>query len=993
MAMDPIIDQFSHRANRRFEIFHELMRRKVREILFVSSPYDAWVMEKDRGLSEAIVLEYRGLNLSHPPRLNWVASVDEASAVLEEKTFDLVIIMTQASDLHYPEVHKQIKRLSPDTPIVRFYHRAPGQMVSCEEKDTHFTPDRTFMWSGDTKLLLAAIKSIEDQLNAKQDTDLAAIRVIIFVEDSPEYLSSLLPVFYQELVSQTQAVMEEGLNQEHRMLAMRARPKILLANCYETALELFTSFEPCVLGVISDVRFPREGTLDGEAGVHLLKKIHKKRFDIPLLLVSSEQQNEAKAKTIPAAFVDKNSPALHEEVHAFFLEKLGFGPFGFLNEDGKAVARATNLLSLENGMRHLPDHIFYDHWIRNDFSRWLFTRAETMLATELRSVTADDFDNDLTRMRQYLYERIRNHRMQRQKGVLVDFESGDFDVDADFMKIGDGSLGGKARGLAFFSSWLYQRNGLKEKFEEVDICIPQTLIITTECFEDFLHDNNLDAITKENLDNEAIAEHFLRAEFPDRTRKQLKIFLQRVRGPLAVRSSSLLEDAKFRAYAGLYRTYMLPNNNENLDYRLADLLNAIKKVYASTYYREPKSFSHRIGNRTEEEKMAVVIQQIVGEQYGDFFYPALSGVAQSYNYYPFSIVRPEDGVAIIALGLGKTVTEGGKCLRFSPSHPEVLPQLSTVDDALKNSQRYFFALRMDTKGSPLENSSIDDSANLVKREISEAVAEYPVSALASFYDPQEHRIREAFNRHGAPVMTFASVLKYRSLPLAEVLQEILLAGQEGMGGPVEIEFSLTLASENTKKPQLAIVQIRPMGAHEELMTVDIDLQDTSIYSCVSHQALGNTINNSIRHVIYVKPDAFDPAKTVQMAQDVARLNAVLKKAGHKYLLIGPGRWGSADRWLGIPVSWSDICEVAAIIETFHPRINAEPSQGSHFFHNITSLGINYLTIENNQRDFLDWRWVKDLKIISETDYIIHSCSDKPITLKVDGRQSLGVINH
>ncbi len=989
--MDQIIDQLSHRADRRFKIFHELMRRKVREILFVSSPYDAWVMEKDRGLSEAIVLEYRGLNLSHPPRLNWVASIDEASAALAEKSFDLVIIMTQASDQHHLEIHKQIKLLSPSTPIVRLYHRAPGHLVSCMGENTYFSPDRTFMWSGDTKLLLATIKSIEDQLNATQDTLLAAIRVIIFVEDSPEYLSSLLPVLYQELVSQTQAVMEEGLNQEHRMLAMRARPKILLANSYETALELFESFEPYVLGVVSDVRFPREEKLDGEAGIHLLRKIQKKRFDIPLLLVSSERQNAAKAETIPAVFVDKNSQTLHEDVHAFFSERLGFGPFVFQNPDGKAIAPASNLLDLENGMRHLPDQIFYEHWIKNDFSRWLFTRAETMLATELRNVTAEDFDNDLTRMREYLYQRVRTHRLQRQKGELVDFKSGAFDVDSDFMKIGDGSLGGKARGLAFFSSWLYQRSSLKKKFEQVDISIPQTLIITTECFEDFLHDNNLDEITKRNLDNEAIAEHFLNAEFPEQTRTQLKIFLQRVCEPLAVRSSSLLEDAKFRAYAGLYKTYMLSNNNDSLDYRLAELLKAIKLVYASTYYREPKSFSNRVGNRTEEEKMAVVIQQIVGDKYGDFFYPAISGVAQSYNYYPFSILRPEDGVAIMALGLGKTVTEGGKCLRFSPRHPEILPQLSTVDDTLKNSQRHFWALRVDPESPPFEKSWFEDSLNLTKREISDAVSEYPVSTLASFYDPQEHRIRETFDRKMSPVMTFSSVLKYKSIPLAEMLQEILAAGHQGMGGPVEIEFSLTFSNKENQKPQLAILQIRPMGAHEELMTVEIDLLDISNYFCVSHRALGNTINDEMRHVVYIKPEAFDPAKTVDIAKEVAHYNAELKASGHKYLLIGPGRWGSADRWLGIPVSWGDICGVGAIIETFHPRINAEPSQGSHFFHNITSLGINYLTVANNQRDHLDWKWAENLKIIKETDFIAHACSEKPITLKVDGRRSLGVI--
>jgi hypothetical protein len=989
--MRPFFKQSANRSDPRFKIFHELMRQKVREILFISSPYDAWVMEKDRGLSEAIVLEYQGLNLSHPPRLNWVASVEEASAALKKQQFDLVIIMSQASDFPYTEVQKQIKQVSPGTPIVRLYHRAPGHLVSSHDADTPFIPDRTLMWSGDTKLLLATIKSIEDQRNATRDTDFAAIRVIIFVEDSPEYLSALLPLLYQELVGQTQAVIEEGLNQEHRMLAMRARPKILIAGSFEAAMALFETFEPYVLGVISDVRFPRNGKLDGEAGIHLLRNIHRKRFDIPLLLASSEPENAEKAKTIPASFVDKNSSTLHDEVHSFFLDKLGFGPFAFRISGGEAIASATNLHSLENGMRKLPDPIFYNHWIKNDFSRWLFTRAEIVLATGLRDVTAEDFDNDLTRMRSYLYQKIRDRRLQRQQGVLVDFDAEDFDVETEFLKIGDGSLGGKARGLAFFSSWLNEHPSLKKTFDQVDIYIPQTLIITTDCFEHFLQDNNLGSLILKDLDNEIIAGHFLKARFPDKIRNQLKAFLTHVRCPLTVRSSSLLEDAKFRAYAGLYKTYMLANDSDRLESRLDQLLNAIKMVYASTYYREPKAFSRRVGNRIEEEEMAVVIQRVVGERHNNYFYPALSGIAQSHNFYPFSRIKPEDGVATIALGLGKAVTEGENSLRFSPCHPEILPQHSTVDDTLKNSQRYFYALELGTPEIPSEALWLDDSATLRKRKISDAAHEYPVTALASSYDPQEHRLRESHTGHGYPVITFAPLLKYNTIPLADLLHELLTTGQEGMGGPVEIEFSLNLTGEKNQKPRLAILQIRPMGAHEELMTVDIEPADTANYFCVSYKALGNTINATMKDIVYVKPNAFDPAKTVDMARDISHFNAALNTAGQKYLLIGPGRWGSADHWLGIPVSWADICGVGAIIETFHPLINAEPSQGSHFFHNITSLGINYLTIDSPGKGYLDWEWISDFDILHETDYIIHACSKEPFVLKVDGRRSVGVL--
>ena len=986
--MKPELEQATNRSDSRFQIYHELMRLKVREILFISNPYDAWVMQKDRGLSEAIVHEYRGLNLSHPPRLNWVASVDEASSALGDKQFDLVIIMAQASDFPFSDVHNLIKRLAPQTPVVRLYHRTRGQLVSYLDDSSSLVPNRTLMWSGDTKLLLATIKSIEDQLNVERDTRLAAIRVIIFVEDSPEYLSSLLPVLYQELVSQTQAVMEHGLNEEHRMLAMRARPKILIAGSFEAAMNLFETYEPFVLGVISDVRFPHNGELDGEAGIELLKIIHQRRFDIPLLLASSESHNEQKAQTIPASFVDKNSTTLRQEVHSFFLSKLGFGPFYFQMPEGQNIAPATNLRGLENGMRHLPDEVFYNHWIHNEFSRWLFTRAETLLATEIRDVTAEDYDNDLTKMRQYLYEKFHHRRMQRQRGVLVDFDADDFDIDTEFLKIGDGSLGGKARGLAFFSSWLYQQPELKKRFEHVDIYVPQTLIVTTECFEDFISKNDLGSLIKDDLSNEIVAGYFLDAVFPEKLRQQLKTFLNHVRYPIAVRSSSLLEDAKFRAYAGLYKTYMLANDNDNLELRLKELITAIKMVYSSTYYREPKEFSRRVGNRIEEEQMAVIIQEMVGVRINNCFYPTLSGVAQSNNFYPFSRLRPEDGVATIAVGLGKAVTEGEKSLRFSPRHPEILPQRSTVDDILNNSQRFFYALAMDVPYRPL---GLDDTSTLIKREIYDAASEYPITKLASYYDPQEHRIRESPGSHCSPVITFASILKYKSVPLADMLHELLAAGQEGMGCPVEIEFSMILPDHNSRKTRMAILQIRPMGAHEDLMTVTIDLSDISSCFCISHQALGNTINETMQDIVYVKPETFDSARTVDIAQEISHLNGMLNSEARKYLLIGPGRWGSADRWLGIPVSWGDICGVGAMIETTHPLINAEPSQGSHFFHNITSLGINYLNINDLKRDYLDWEWLRGLEIEHETKYIAHARHNSPMILKVDGRQSLGVL--
>lgn len=976
-------------VNRRFEIFHELMPHKVRHILLISSPYDAWVMEKDRGLSEAIVHEYRGLNLSHPPRLTWAGSLEEATESLEDGRFDLVIIIGEFFESFSPDLTTKIRQFAPNIPVIRLYHRSPDRISEQLEHVPTYPLERFFLWSGDTKLFLASIKSIEDELNVTKDTSHSGIRVIIFVEDSAKYLSSLLPVLYKELVKQTQRVMEKGLDEEHRMLAMRARPKILIASSYEGAMDLFKKFEPYVLGVISDVRFSHGGQIDGSAGIQLLKAILKKRFDIPLLLTSSESTNGEKAATIPASFVDKNSPTLHQDVQSFFLKRLGFGEFSFRLADGQEIARANDLRELGNGLLELPDEIFIDHWLRHDFSRWLFTRGETLLAHEIREVRAKDFDNNLTQMRQYLHQKIYTRRMQRQKGVIVNFDADAYDVDTEFLKIGDGSLGGKARGLAFFASWIDQSATLRKEFEQVKILVPRTLVLTTECFEEFIAANRLEPVIKQELSDEAIATHFRQGALPEATLVKISAFLDKNTLPLAVRSSSLLEDSKYRAYAGLYSTYMLANDHDAHEMRLSQLADAIKLVYASTYFSQPRSFSLRVGNRIEEEKMAVIIQPTVCSRYNQYYYPAISGVAQSHNYYPFGKLKPEDGIATIALGLGKAVMEGGKSLRFCPSHPEILPQRSTVDDLLDNAQRQFYALEAGNKELSL---TIDEGAGLIHRDVVEAGDEFPVRMLSSKYNPQEHAIRDSGQGNGIPVLTFSEILKYKMIPLPEILAALLAEGQQAMRCPVEIEFSLDLPENSQQKPQLAIVQIRPMGAREEMRKITVNAKDRSTSFCLSHNALGNTDNDELTDIVYVKPDSFDPSATVDIAAQIRSFNATLETAGRRYALIGPGRWGSTDHWLGIPVGWRDIAGVGAMVETTHPLIHAEPSQGSHFFHNITSLGIPYLNVGHHESDRLDWDWLTQLQIISETSHVVHATFPKSITMKIDGRNSIGVLS-
>jgi CheY-like chemotaxis protein len=981
MALE--IESFAEDFDPRFKIFHELMARKVRDILLVSTPYDAWILEEDCRLSERIIHEYRGLNLSNPPRFTWVSSAQEALAVLDQKKFDMVISMLQLADMDVFALGEKIKSKVPDLPVVLLAHASlPPPSQQCL-LDFAKPPgiDRIFVWSGNTDILVALVKSAEDRMNVEHDTKFAGIRVILFVEDSPEYISSLLPVLYKELVTQTQAILGQGLNDEHRLLTMRARPKILVAESYEEALQLFEKFQPYVHGVISDVRIPRNCVLDENAGADFLSKIKMERFDIPLLLTSSEALNADKAEKIPAAFVDKNSPSLHAEVRSFFLEHLGFGDFVFRKPDGRAIDRAPNLRKLEELLRHVPEDSFIYHCRRNDISRWLFARTEIMLASKVRPLKDDDFSS-VKNHRQYLISMIQTRRQRQLKGVVANFDAGDFDLDTEFFKIGNGSLGGKARGLAFVANLLQRLPVVQKKFEDVDIFVPQTLVVTTEGFDAFVEENDLKKLAKSNVPDEEIAEAFRRARFPQWIAQELKAYLARIKYPLAIRSSSLLEDAQFRAYAGLYRTYMLPNVDPDLEIRLKQLVGAIKLVYASTFLQDPRAFSKQVGHRTEEEKMAVVVQQLVGEQYGDYFYPTISGVAQSHNYYPFAKMRPEEGIATVALGLGKTVMEGEKALRFSPKYPQLLPQRSTVDDVLQNAQQFFYALKM--AGDHPQRGTLED-ANLEKRNVSDADEEPPVKLLASTYIPEEHRIRDSAHMPGYRVLTFAQIMKYGRFPLAEILTEVLTLGQEGMGCPVELEFSINIPNDPERKPQFAFLQLRPMTARADLLQVEIGDDEAAGAFCVSGRALGNTERKDMADILFVKPDGFDPAKTPQIAREIGELNARLLSEYRKYLLIGPGRWGSADRWLGIPVSWADICGMGAMVETSSSRLKADPSQGSHFFHNITTLGIPYATVSDG--DFIDWNWLASQPVTNETAHVVHLKLDKPFILKVDGRSS------
>jgi DNA-binding NarL/FixJ family response regulator len=980
--MKPDISLWKDDLDSNFKVFHELMAHKIHEILLVLSPYDAFIMEEDTSLSTRIINEYSGLNLSKPPRFTSVAVADEALELVRYKKFDLVITLPQVGEMDCNTLGLKIKEICPHLPVILLAHNMKALSPYLErEKRTGI--DNFYIWSADPALLLALIKNLEDHQNVEWDTSLAMVRVLILVEDSPLFKSFFLPLLYREVVAQTQAIMNESLNEELRLLKMRARPKILVAENYEEAMRFYGEYKKFVFGIIADTRFPKESSLNDAAGVELLSHIRREIPDMPLLLISSESSNAKKAASIPASFINKNSDTLAEEIHRFFLEHLGFGDFVFCLPDGRQIDRAANLHSFEKKLATIPGECLLYHARNNHFSNWVMARSEIGLASLLHKNHLMRFKTAET-LRQGIIMQIHALRRVREQGIVANFAELDFDADVmQLVKIGHGSMGGKALGLAFMASLLKKHDWLQQKYPQVDLVIPPTLVITTEGFHAFMQANNISADFGHKSDAE-IAAIFLEATMPEWLEKQLSAFLQQVHEPLSVRSSSLLEDALYRPLAGLFETYMLPNNAAHA-IRLQHLSKAVKLVYASTFYAGPRAFyTETEKHSTSPDSMAVIIQILAGKVYGEYFYPAISGMAKSYNYYPVGKMKAADGIAQIALGFGKTVVEGGKSLLFSPRYPENLPQFTNIDDMLSSSQQTFYALRF--KGNPEELNF--RHSNLVKREIYEAEHDPPVQAVVSTYSPEEHAVRDSLG-NGPKLVTFANILKHRMLPLADLLQDLLDLGYKGMSCDIQIEFAVDLGFKN-EKDRFHFLQIRPMAVDEDQYDVTIDQTEIDRAFCYSSKPLGHGVYDKIADIVYVRPEAFNASETKNIAREISRHNARLSKAQQPYLLIGPGRWGSADPWLGIPVRWEDISSVGAMIELRNDQLSAEDSQGTHFFHNITAMGIKYITVTENDpnlADFFNWQWLAARPAANETKHVRHVRLRKNLIIKVDSGTS------
>lgn len=981
-----------------FGIFHDLMTYRVREILLVSSFYDAFVLEEDGGLSERIFSEYIEMNLRYIPRITRVSNAEEAFEALKEYSYDLVITMTRLADMNLVEFGRQVKELKPGMPIILLTYEWVTVDLLIRLRETKAI-DKVFYWTGDTRILLAIIKYIEDLKNVDRDAKLG-VRVILIIEDSPKYYSQFLPIIYTEIMTQTRLLISEGVNDLHRLLRMRARPKILMAETYEDGMKLYKKYKKKLLGVISDVRYPRKNKIDDEAGFRLSRKMRREIPDLPFLLQSSNQDNRDIAYKNGLDFLNKSSDNLLHELHTFVLNNFGFGDFVFKDAQGHEIGHARTIQEFEDMIRLVPEESIVYHSCRNHISIWFRARTEFEVAEKLRPKKVEDY-NSVDALRKDILREIQMLRERNQSGVIADFKTANFDYQNSFVRIGTGSLGGKARGIAFINALLTKTN-LAEKFDNVVIETPRTFVVCSEVFEEFVHSNDLQGFAMEEIRNDLIARRFTKAELPERIINDLKILAREVTYPLAVRSSSLLEDSQMLPFAGLYSTYMLPNNNPDYKKRLKQLCRAIKLVFASVFYKSPKEYVKNTYFRIEEEKMAVIIQQVVGRQYNDKFYPVISGIAQSYNYYPISYMEPDDGVVQLALGLGAVVVEGAQTYRFSPKYPQMNPPYSSAVEFMRKSQNYFYAINMSNPNLRVINN---EKFSLNRCELNDAEADGTLFFVASTFSGQDNAIRDTISINGPRVLTFANMLKYNVFPLPEILEEILKIGRQAFGAHIEMEFAVNLYKEKHKKPEFYLLQIRPMvvGKEDVEVTVD-DIAPEQIF-CSSHRAMGSGVFSDIRDIIAVDPETFDAAKSRIIAMEVGELNRKLVEKKRKCVLIGFGRWGTSDPWLGIPVEWYQISSAQVIIESNLDNFKIEPSQGSHFFHNLTSLGLGYFHIKDdhikNAKDakdakdancnYIDWEWLKQLKPVHQTGFVKHYRLKKPLTARINARVSRGVI--
>ena len=986
--------------------FVNLMTRRIYNVLIIANPYDAFMLEDDGRVDEKIFNEYTELGLRYPPSFTQVSTIEEAAEALRTTKFDLVICMPGNADNDAFDVARDVKKHSPEIPCVVLTPFSHGITRRVENEDMSIF-DYVFCWLGNTNLILSIIKLIEDRMNLEHDIQEAGVQMILLVEDSIRFYSSVLPNLYSYILAQSQRFATEALNPHSATLRMRGRPKVVLARTYDEAWSIYQKYPDNTLGVISDCRFPRHepdrsqgGGLaaekDPEAGFRLLKAIRDNDEYIPMIMQSSESKNRERAERNRIAFVDKNSKKMNIDLRNLLAEHFGFGDFIFRDPKTKQeIMRVRNLKELQDNIFTIPNDSMLYHVSRNHMSRWLCARAIFPVSQFLKTVTWHKLQ-DVDAHRKIIFDAIVQYRRMKNIGVVALFKRDQFDAYSHFARIGDGSLGGKGRGLAFLDNIIKKHPEFNE-FEGVKVSIPKTVVLCTDVFDEFMDSNNLYQIALSDASDEEILQHFLRAQLPDKYIADFFAFFEATRSPIAIRSSSLLEDSHYQPFAGIYSTYMIPYLDDK--YQMLQMMAAaIKSVYASVYYKDSKAYMTATSNVIDQEKMAVILQEVVGKQYGNHYYPNISGVLRSLNYYPINDETAEEGIASLALGLGKYIVDGGQTLRVCPYHPTQVLQMSEMDIALKETQTRFYALDMEHTGTEFQ---VDDSFNIKKLKVKEADADGSLRYIASTFDFSDQRIYDGYYEGGRKIISLCGVLQQEVFPLPELLQMSMKYGQEGMRRPVEIELACNINDEATRDEEgrmhvggeFYLLQIRPIVDSKQVLNEDLSKIPDEQCLLRSHNSLGHGISEDVVDVVYVKTDEnFSAQNNPYVANDIERINRKFLAEGKNYVLIGPGRWGSSDYWLGIPVKWPHISAARVIVEAGLENYRVDPSQGTHFFQNLTSFGVGYFTVNSFKNEGVYNKALLDsMPAIEETQYVRHVRFDRPLKIMMDGMKQEGLV--
>lgn len=977
-----LLQKFLNKSNYDRDVYHDLMPFKVKEILLVANLYDAYSIEKEGRFSEHVLGEYHQLSLTSMPRITGVSSQEEIFAQLENKHFDLIIFMVGVEKTLPLQLSGKIKTEFPYIPVF---------LLLNNNKDIEFFKghalmkniDRIFVWNGESKVFFAMIKLIEDKINVENDTRVGLVRVILLVEDSPQYYSRYLPLLYSIVLEQTRRIIEDVSTDElYKVLRMRARPKILLASDFEEAKAILDKYKDFILSLITDVKYEKNGVVNEAAGFELTRYARLINKELPIIIQSHDSENSRMAYELKTTFIDKNSETLVQDFKSFITHYLGFGNFIYRNTDGVQIAIARSLKEFESYLKVIPDDSLIYHARKDHFSQWLMARGEIQVAKIINPAKVSDFNNTRD-LREYLIQVIKQFRNEQNRGKIIPFEESALTDETNVVSLSSGSLGGKGRGLAFINTLIYNYD-FEKILPHINIRTPKTSIIGTDEFEYFIERNKLQDRLIEGIDYDEVKIMFLDASLTDTLVKRLKILLKYITNPLAVRSSGLFEDSLMQPFAGIFETYLLPNNHPDINVRLNQLMDAIKLVYASVYSKIARGYIKAINYQIEEEKMAVIIQEVVGNRYENCFYPHISGVAQSYNYYPFAHMKPEEGFAVAALGLGKQVVEGEKAYRFSPKYPDT--EINSPRDQFKNSQVSFYAVDL---GKEFINLLEGEMAGLVKLDIDDAERHGTIRHLASVYDVDNNRIVPGLTHAGPRIINFSNILKYNYIPLAETIAATLDVVQEAMGAPVEIEFAVDLNRDKELKASFYLLQIKPLIGSMQDFSFNPEELDSEKVLMLSEKGMGNGLIDDITDVIYIDIAAFDKRNTVEMVSEIEGLNTVMQAENRKYLLIGPGRWGTRDRWIGIPVNWPQISSAKVIVETSLEGYPLDASSGSHFFHNVTSMNVGYFSIQQElSGSWIRWDMLDQQELVQRTKHFKHVRFPKPVIIKMDGKKRI-----